>query len=57
MLFCAGCQSRDKKEKTAARTEDLDEATLEGMSEDITKKPVSGNKDRTAVYGAAVLAG
>ena len=37
MLFCAGCQSRDKKEKTAARTEDLDEATLEGMSEDITK--------------------
>lgn len=37
MLFCAGCQSKDKKEKTAARTEDLDEATLEGMSEDITK--------------------
>ena len=27
MLFCAGCQSKDKKEKTEARTEDLDEAT------------------------------
>lgn len=37
MLFCAGCQSKDKEENTAVKTEDLDEATLRGMSEDITK--------------------
>lgn len=37
MLFCAGCQSKDKEENTEVKTEDLDEATLRGMSEDITK--------------------
>ena len=37
MLFCAGCGSEEKKSRPA-KTEDLDEATLRGMAEDITKE-------------------
>ncbi len=37
MLFCAGCQS-EKKNSEPVKTEDLDEATLRGMAEDITKE-------------------
>lgn len=37
MLFCAGCQSEEKNSEPV-KTEDLDEATLRGMAEDITKE-------------------
>ena len=36
MLFCAGCQSKQNDKDTTVKTEDLDEATLRGMAEDIT---------------------
>lgn len=43
MLFFAGCNIDGKKE-TKLKTEDLDEATLEGMAEDITDEMSLKNK-------------